>query len=72
MKVKVLEVSSIYDKVTGSPVEHVHDIGGDVHANAPLGFDGRRSNVRRTVKMFHLKQRVIRVHRLLFEHIEGG
>lgn len=72
MKVKVLEVSTVHDKITRLTLEHVHDIGRDVHANPPLGFNGRRPDVRRAVKVFHLKQRMARVHRLLFEHIKGS
>ena len=72
LKVKVLQVLAIHDEIAGLPVENVHHVGGDVHAHSALCFNRRRTDVRRTVKVFHLKKRVVRVNRFLLEHIESG
>ena len=57
LKVKVLQVLAIHDEIAGLPVENVHHVGGDVHAHSALCFNRRRADVRRTVKVFHLKKR---------------
>ena len=68
---KVLEMRLVHHKVARPPLEHGHDVGGDVHPHAGLGFNRGRPDVGRAVKMLHLEQRMFRVNRLLFKHIKG-
>ena len=68
---KVLEMRLIHHKVAGPALEHGHDVGGDVHSHAGLGFDRGRPDVGRAVKMLHLEQWLFRINRLLFKHVKG-
>ena len=72
LKVKVLEKRCVDNEVAGPSGKRIHHVGGDVHANPALCFDGGGTNVRRTVEMFHLKKRVAGVDRFGFEHVKGG
>ena len=71
LKVKVLEEGLVDHEVLGATVG-ASIVGCDVHTNPSLGFDRGCTNVRCTVEVLHLREKLVEVNRLMFEHVKSS